>query len=121
MGRLQSIGLLIFLFWLNVGCGNQKEDTPYVPHTSKTTVSNHFECKTIAVDGGWGYTIYVDGALYVKQEHIPAIQGVFPFQSESDAFQVGSLAMQKLEQGIMPPTVTAEEMMNLGVVLPAQN
>ena len=59
--------------------------------------------------------------MYVKQEHIPAIAGVVPFASEADALQVGTLAKEKLENGLMPPTVTVEEMVNLGIVLPAQN
>lgn len=92
------------------------------PHTSgashTTTSSAQYACIPFQVEGGWGYDIMIDTVRYVHQEHIPAINGLHPFASESDAYKTGELAIKKLEQGIMPPAITVEELRELGVLMP---
>lgn len=113
--------IIVSLCWTCLGCDRTDNTQRAVQTTTADTENHRFDCKTIEVEGGWGYVLYVDGGMVVKQEHIPAINGLFPFQSESDAWQVGSLALDKMEQGISPPTITIEEMVNLGIQLPPQN
>ncbi|HMX04690.1 MAG TPA: DUF4907 domain-containing protein [Chitinophagales bacterium] len=92
-------------------------------HASKSsptaTSSTQYTCIPFQVEGGWGYDILIDTVRYVHQEHIPAINGLHPFASESDAYKTGELAIKKLEQGIMPPTITVEELRELGIVITA--
>lgn len=93
-------------------------------HNAKNRIATHhvhYTCKTIPVEGGWGYEIYADEQVYVRQEHIPAISGIHPFASEEDAWKVGDMAIQKIVQGIVPPTVSIEEMITIGITLPPQN
>ena len=114
--------ILICIGWIAAGCGHKEHEQQNIRQTRHhASTSDRYAVKTIQVEGGWGYAIYVDSTMYVKQEHIPAIAGVVPFASEADALLVGTLAKEKLEHGLMPPTVTVEEMVNLGIVLPAQN
>ena len=65
---------------------------------------------------GWGYKIFKDGKQYINQPHIPAISGVKGFESEEDALKTADLARYKIENGIVPPTITIEELDSLQVL-----
>ena len=67
-------------------------------------------------DEGWGYVIYNGDKPYINQPHIPAVSGVKPFKNEEDALKTGQFAIYKIEQGILPPTLTKEELDSLGVL-----
>lgn len=75
------------------------------------------EVKVIYSDTiGYGYEIYNDGKLYIRQPIIPAIQGKQGFKSEFDAKKTGEYVKNKIEKGIMPPSITVDELKKLGVV-----
>lgn len=63
----------------------------------------------------YGYDIYVHDKLMIHQACIPCVQGQRGFASEQDAGKVAGLVVKKAIKGIMPPTVTIEEMRSLGV------
>lgn len=65
---------------------------------------------------GWGYTISAGEKIIVKQPHIPAVAGLQGFSSEAKARRAGEEVAYKLEQGIMPPSLTIEEMKSLRVL-----
>lgn len=65
---------------------------------------------------GWGYDIFEGSKMVVHQPTIPAVQGMKGFKSEEDALKIADLVIRKLEQGMMPPTVSVEEMQELGVL-----
>ncbi|UKN02436.1 DUF4907 domain-containing protein [Paracrocinitomix mangrovi] len=65
---------------------------------------------------GWGYQILDKGTPYINQPHIPAIEGVQGFENEEDALKVAQLAIKKINQGIVPPTISKEELDSLGVL-----
>lgn len=71
--------------------------------------------ETYPTENGFGYKIFIDGNLYVDQPNIPAVSGNRGFESITDAEQVANLAIQKIRQGIIPPTTSIEELQNLGV------
>lgn len=98
----------------------QRESKPGM-HNSQTTQLNRFHYNVIVVDGGFGYDLYVDSTLYVHQVHIPAVNGLFPFATEADAAHVADIAIRKMEEGIIPPTISVEELQAAGIVLPVQN
>lgn len=94
-------------------------DETHTPKSSHTaTSSTQYTCVPFQVEGGWGYDILIDTVRYVHQEHIPAINGLHPFASESDAYKTGELAIKKIEQGILPPTLNIEELKELGIIMP---
>lgn len=74
------------------------------------------EVKTYPVGNGWGYDVYVGGGLMIHQPHIPAIPGDVPFKKEEEAKKVGELMAKKIRENIMPPSVSVEELIKLGVV-----
>lgn len=77
----------------------------------------NIEVKTFAVDNGWGYDIYINDQKYIHQDHIPAVNGLHVFATAADAQKVADLAVQKLRSGMMQPTISQEELAQLGIVI----
>lgn len=69
-----------------------------------------------APNNTFGYDVFVDGKLMIHQKTIPAIPGIEGFKTKDDAACVAELVMNKIRQGEMPPTVSLEEMKNVGVI-----
>ncbi|MBX7141526.1 MAG: DUF4907 domain-containing protein [Chitinophagales bacterium] len=64
----------------------------------------------------FGYDVYRDGKLMIHQTSIPAMPGNDGFKTRDDAAKVAEMVMYKIRKGEMPPTVTVEEMKELGVI-----
>lgn len=65
--------------------------------------------------GGWFYEIKSDEKLIVRQENIPAIPGNYAFQDSIQASRVAELMMDKMENGIFPPSISIKELDNLQI------
>ena len=65
---------------------------------------------------GWGYRILSNGKPYINQPHIPSIPGKNGFESEEKAKITATFVIEKLKKGIMPPSVTKEELDSLQVL-----
>ena len=68
-----------------------------------------------ATNSTFGYDVFVDGKLMIHQTSIPSLPGNDGFKTKDDAAKVAELVMYKIRKGEMPPTVTADEMKNLGI------
>lgn len=77
------------------------------------TENDSYSFKTFMVGQYWGYDIYKDNQLLIHQSNIPAMEGSQGFSSEEKAISVAHLAMKKLRNGIMPPTIRREELDSL--------
>lgn len=64
----------------------------------------------------WGYDIYQQDVLKIHQPHIPVIQGLKGFENANDAALVAKKVLEKLDAGMMPPTLTEQELIQLGVI-----
>lgn len=64
---------------------------------------------------GYGFDIYQNGKVLIHQNAIPAIQGNKAFVSEEEAKALGSLMLYKISNGIMPPTISIEDLDSMGV------
>lgn len=65
---------------------------------------------------GWGYDILADGSIYIHQPNVPAIMGNSGFSSEEKARKAGEFVISKIQNNIIPPSVTPEELDSLGVL-----
>jgi hypothetical protein len=94
-----------------------KEDPVQASSPEKPKVSSgKFATKAIFSDGiGWGYDIYEGSSIRIHQPHIPAVEGNRGFSSEADAIKVAEMVIYKLENGIVPPSITKQEMIQAGI------
>lgn len=84
---------------------------------TKQVASSQVTYEIVLNENGYGYKIFVDEKLYISQPNIPAMSGTAGFQSEADARKIAELAVSKIKQGILPPTITVEEIMDCGVTI----
>ncbi len=92
-------------------------DSIKAPKTSSSKKTSPYHYTTIYTDQiGWGYDILENSSVRIHQPHIPAVQGNQGFKSASDAAKVAEKIIEKLDKGIMPPTLSIAEMEELGVL-----
>jgi hypothetical protein len=64
----------------------------------------------------FGYDILSDGRPLVHQPMIPGLPGNEGFSTKEKAQTVAELVVKKIRNNKMPPTVTIEELSNMGVL-----
>ncbi len=128
--------LLIFSFLAVIlfSCGSNTKGTettvndPINSHEENSEVSSPNEDQSLSAaptyavepfekgENDWGYRIMNGEALFINQPHIPAAQGNSGFSSREKAITAGNFMIYKLNAGIVPPTVSIEELDSLGVL-----
>ena len=71
----------------------------------------------IQTSNGWGYEVYVDNKLYIKQENIPGVSGFQYFKTKEDALKIGNLIVEKMKHGKKFPAVSLEELKTAGIAM----
>lgn len=80
---------------------------------------NNFHLTTYQKDSGqWAYRVYKKDRMLIDQNTIPGFDGETGFSSKEQASEIGNLVIDKLNQGIFPPTVTKEELVKHGISIP---
>ncbi len=74
------------------------------------------DVKYFITENGWGYDIFIDGKQYIHQPNIPGMQGKNGFQTKESAKKVVDLVCEKINNNIVPPAITNEELRNLGFI-----
>jgi uncharacterized protein DUF4907 len=88
------------------------------PFQDEKKKTGQYTIKLVPADAGtYGYEIYSDKKLLIKQINIPGQAGVKGFKRKTDAQKVANLVVEKLSKGMMPPTVEKSEMVKLHVQL----
>lgn len=64
----------------------------------------------------WGYDIYREKKLIIRQPTIPGQPGDHGFATKEAASRVAELVIEKIERGEARPTVTKEELQKLNVL-----
>jgi hypothetical protein len=64
---------------------------------------------------GWGYAVFVNGKIFIKQSFIPAIEGNESFAKKEDALKVAMLVVTRLKQKEMPE-IKLEDLRDIGVL-----
>jgi Domain of unknown function (DUF4907) len=68
----------------------------------------------VPVKEGWGYELYVDNKLFIKQQNMPAVSGFHSFKSRQEALATANLVLQKMKAG-KTPMVSIEDLHQLGI------
>lgn len=114
--RTNTFILLLFII-LVISCGNERKDLNQPDTISDAVVKEkvikygvNYAYNIIKnADNSFGYQIYKDGVKIIKQENMPAVPGNNGFETEKQAIALAELVIKKLENQIMPPTVSVEE------------
>lgn len=101
------VGLSFYIF----SCGSSEKNVPENNSTSSYTIETYSNPSR-----GWGYRILKEDQPFIDQPHIPAVQGNNGFDTEEKAERAAELVIHKLEQGIMPPTLTVQELDSINVL-----
>ena len=64
----------------------------------------------------FGYDIIVNGRPLIHQPDIPALPGNDGFTTKKRARRVAEFVVKKIRKNEMPPTVTIEDLNNMGVL-----
>lgn len=111
---LVLLGLLLFsCSEPEAGATSTEKSQPAKPANSKNT----WWIKAVPIDDqGWGYQLYQGTQMKINQQNIPAISGLHYFESEEKAELAAEFVLQKVEQGIFPPTVEPQELDSIGAI-----
>ncbi len=77
-----------------------------------------YEVQVFATTGGWGYTILNNKKPFIHQPTIPGQPGIVGFATEAQARRVGERVVEKIQQDEALPTLTNDELRQLGVTIP---
>ena len=81
------------------------------------TAAKNLTYKIIPAEGKtWGYDIYNGSKLFVHQPSIPAMPGNKGFVTKAAAEKVAKKVIEKIGKGENPPTVSVDEMKQLGAI-----
>ena len=66
--------------------------------------------------GAWYFSIKKNEKLIVMQKDIPAVQGNIAFVDSLQASKIARLMVDKLEQGVFPPSVFRSDLDSLKII-----
>jgi len=98
--RLQFKALLFLAVILVVSC---------------TTKQPMYTVKTFETEQGWGYSIFENEKLVIRQAYVPSIQKQESFKNERDALKIGAFVIEKLKQHKTPSLTIAEVKNNISL------
>lgn len=78
---------------------------------SCTAKQPNYTVKVFELQKGWGYSIFENEKLIIRQQYIPSIQNQKHFKNKNDAFIIGELVVQKLKLS-KAPSVSVMELKN---------
>jgi len=112
---MQKIILIIICLSL-FACAKKEQAPQAVKSTTiDSTATVQTAVKTFQTESGWGYDIEVNGKPYIHQPTIPSLPGNSGFKTQSDAEIVAALVCHKIQNNIMPPSVTPKELDSLKI------
>lgn len=103
-------GLLLVLVMLGIITG-------YIFHQQRQP-QYQYRVTVFSAPGGWGYDILKNNQLFIHQPTIPGQPGQAGFVNEAQARRVGKRVVEKLEQTRAMPTLSNDELRQLGVTIP---
>jgi len=111
----------IFPVWISVqfllfSCSNTSNEKIVKNDTVFQKIEPDFLIKSYPVSTGWGYSIYVQNRILIKQDNIPAVGGMKEFKTSIDALNTASLAVKKIQHNLFPPTISIHELDSLKVL-----
>ena len=110
--------VILLLISVTISC-SKTEQQPTKKHATHHPVEAEkiVRIETFKIDNGWGYVIYLNNEKYIHQQHIPAVNGMHTFVSEAEAYRVAELVVEEINNNLMPPTISFDELNYLNIVV----
>lgn len=110
--------LILVLVLINACKSNNCQENADNQEQTIQVGNDFFKVETFVLDSveGWGYKIFKNGRVYIKQDLIPAVNGYFVFKTENDAKIVGDFVLKRMIKHKGMPSITIEELDSLGVL-----
>lgn len=126
MNKFNSLILFLFFIYCKPQQAisqpvNSKNDLSQAPQNKPVLKIKIFKNDTLkdnSTRAGFGFDIFSNGTLYIHQPGIPAIAGNKGFNSAADANKTANLMVYKVQNNIMPPSISKEELDSMGVLIP---
>ena len=77
-----------------------------------------YRVNVFATPGGWGYDILKNNQPFIHQPTVPGQPGQAGFVNQEQARRVGERVVEKIEQTQAMPTLSTDELRQLGVTIP---
>lgn len=113
--KKKLLTVLVFIITIAVfgACKSNTSDVDAAAMAKKGMVPvNGYTFKT---DNGWGYTITVNGKVFIKQNAIPAVEGNKGFATQDDAARVAQLVIDKIANH-ESPAIKKTDLQKLGII-----
>ena len=111
-----KIFFLNVLFFALASCSQPGKDQELnsIDKEDVVTESNGLQAVVLEYGSGeFGYQILENGKLLIDQQHIPAVQGLKRFKTREEAQRLGEHVKSMIQKGIMPPTVSINDLDSL--------
>ena len=108
--KYMKIFSIVFCNWFLYQCHyteTQFKDTDFTKADIKTEI--------VEIEGGFGFIIWVDAKKYINLNAIPHVEGYKPFPERLVAQQAADMVVQKLRKNIIPPYLTKDDIVALGL------
>ena len=113
---IKSITILLIAITI-IACNNSSNQNKTAENTpSKPKLDLNLSDSTYQTEVGWGYDIKMNGKTYIHQPHIPSVGGNQGFSSQDKAQKAAAFVKYKIENNIMPPSVSPNELDSIGVL-----
>ena len=120
---MKRVIIIVVAFFLFVGSwfvwSQRKQANENVAYPEVVNPYNDADLKAVIIpseNNTFGYDIYMYGSVMVHQPSRPGLPGNAGFATEADAMKVAELVIKKIRNNEMPPTVTIEELRELGLL-----
>lgn len=109
--------LTIFALLPGASVSGGKADGPAAGPESSASVGKELAIRVIPGAGEtFGYDILRNGKPFIHQPNVPGLPGNEGFKTKEGARKVAEHVAGKIRNGVMPPSVSLEELQRLGVL-----
>lgn len=114
---VQSIIIVVLGVLLYTNSVNHKDLQPVEQEQPNPYRYANIHYELIEAEGNtWGYKVFIENSLFIIQQNKPGLPGYQGFATQEQAQKVAELVITKIRNGHVPPTVTIDELRELGVL-----
>ena len=114
---MKNIIQVLFLIVLFTSCSNNNSSNNNLKENNDTNNIDTITTQVFKSNDGWGYDILINNKIHIHQTMIPAVNGIFTFESQEDAKKTAAFVVKlMLERNNDLPNVSIEQLDSLGVL-----